>query len=177
MLDSIKVNLKLPYIGSIEGVWKPNRSERQAAWDMYVELATRVTVVHLGPDEGMLREALNSLHSLFSTTREVLKKYGPSVAQVSKKNGVSFAFLAVSILNLRLRPVLAKWHPMLLDYEGKRPQGVSPAEHERAWDKNVELRGILAEVRESLVAYANILAKVAMVPALIGDIPQSNRKA
>jgi len=57
-------------------------------------------------------------------------------------------------------PLLAKWHPMLLDYESTRPPGVSPVAHERAWDKNVELRGILAEVRESLVAYANILASV-----------------
>ncbi len=122
----LKVSLNLPIIGGIEGSWKPNEDERKAAWEMYVELVTRISVAELQPDEGMLRETLASLHTLFGTTRQILRSYGPAVAGtqfedaegplVLGQRGVSFGYLAVAILNAVLRPVLAKWHPLLLDY-------------------------------------------------------------
>ena len=37
-----KVSLSLPYIGGIEGTWQPNEDEKKAAWEMYVELVTRI---------------------------------------------------------------------------------------------------------------------------------------
>jgi hypothetical protein len=44
---------------------------------------------------------------------------------------------------------------------------VSSWAHERQWEKGEELRRILNEVREVLIAYANVLAQVADVPSLI----------
>jgi hypothetical protein len=75
-LKNVKVNLTLPLIGSVEGTWEPNETEKDAAWELYVELITRISVVELKPDEGLLREAMASLYSLFATTRGILKKYG-----------------------------------------------------------------------------------------------------
>jgi len=166
-LTSVKVSLKLPYIGGVEGVWKPDESERKAAWEMYVELITRISVAELKPGEGLLREALSSLYTLFDTTRIILRKYGPSVAQPKGKDKLSFGYLAVAILNAVLRPVLAKWHPLLLDYESTKESSVSPLEHERQWDKNEELRGVLKDVRGVLIEYANLLAQVIDIPSLI----------
>jgi len=164
---SVKVNIKLPYIGGVEGTWEPDESERKAAWEMYVELITRISVAELRPEEGLLREALSSLHTLFDTTRKILRKYGPSIAQPKGKNILSFGYLAVTILNVVLRPVLAKWHPLLLDYENTKETFVSPVEHEQKWDKNEELRKVLNDVRDILIQYANLLAQVANVPSLI----------
>ena len=166
-LTSVKVSLKLPVIGGIEGTWKPDESERDAAWEMYVELITRISVAELKPDEGLLREALSSLYTLFDTTRKILRKYGPSIAQPKGKDDLSFGYLAVAILNVVLRPVLAKWHPLLIDYEGTKKSSVSPLEHERQWDKNEELRQVLNDVRGVLIEYANLLAQVAGVPSMI----------
>jgi len=166
-LTSVKVSLKLPYIGGVEGVWKPDESERNAAWEMYVELITRISVAELKPGEGLLREALSSLYTLFDTTRIILRKYGPSVAQPKGKDKLSFGYLAVAILNAVLRPVLAKWHPLLLDYESTKKSSVSPLEHERQWDKNEELREVLNDVRGVLIEYANLLAQVIDIPSLI----------
>ncbi len=170
-LTSVKVSLKLPYIGGVEGTWEPDESERNAAWEMYVELITRISVAELKPDEGLLREALSSLHTLFDTTRKILRKYGPSIAQPKGKgngNGnLSFGYLAVAVLNVVLRPVLAKWHPLLLDYETTKKSSVSRLEHEKQWDKNEELRRVLNEIRTVLIEYANLLAQVAGVPPLI----------
>jgi hypothetical protein len=66
-----------------------------------------------------------------------------------------------------LRPVLAKWHPLLLDYESTKENTVSPLEHERQWDKNKELWEVLNDVRGVLIKYANLLAQVTDVPSLI----------
>ena len=166
-LASVKVSLKLPFIGGVEGTWEPDESEEKAAWEMYVELITRISVAELKPTEGLLREAFSSLYTLFDTTRKILRKYGPSVAQPKGKGKLSFGYLAVVILNTVLRPVLAKWHPLLLDYESTKESSVSSLEHERQWDKNVELRRILDDVRVVLINYANLLAQVVDVPSLI----------
>lgn len=166
-LTSVKVSLTLPYIGGVEGTWEPDETERNAAWEMYVELITRISVSELKPDEGLLREALSSLYTLFDTTRKILRKYGPSVAQPKGEDGISFGYLAVAILNTVLRPVLAKWHPLLFNYESTKDSTISPLEHERQWEKHEELRQVLNEVRRVLIEYAELLAQVAGVPSLI----------
>jgi len=168
--NSVEVSLNLPFgIGGVKGTWEPDENERTAAWEMYVELVTRISVAELGPEEGLLREALSSLYSLFGTTRAILREKGPSVAQAKGGGKYSFGYLAVIILNQVLRPVLAKWHPLLLDYESRRPVGLSQGEYERAWPRNMELRGVLNEVRGTLGEYAELLAKVAEVPLLPTD--------
>jgi hypothetical protein len=165
-LKSIAVNLKLPKIGEIQGTWEPNDAQRKAAWEMYVELVTRISVNELREGEGLLREALASLHSLFDTTREILKSYGPEVA-FSIKGNISFGYLAVSILNTSLRPLLSKWHPLLMDYENKKTETLSLIEHEKNWDNYEQLKNALEENRQILIEYADILGQVANVPSLI----------
>ena len=166
-LANVKVNLKFPFIGEIEGNWQPDEDERRAAWELYVELVTRVALTQVQPTEGGLRESLSSLHSLFDTARHVLREHGPGVARPKGKGNLSFGYLAVAILNLVLRPVLSRWHPLLLEYEGTRPNGVSTIAHERQWDRNQELRAVLVvQVQRPLAQYADLLAEVAGVPPL-----------
>ena len=166
---NIKVKINLPFIGEIEGSWQPDENDEKAAWELYVELITRISIVHLKSDEGLLREALSSLYSIFATTREILKKYGASIARFKDESSISFGYLAIAVLNTVLRPILAKWHPLLLDYESKKTKDMSLVEHEKLWDKNQELRTELNKVRHILVEYAEILAEVAKVPLLIVD--------
>ena len=166
-LTSVKISLKLPFIGGVEGTWEPDERERNASWEMYVELVTRISVTELKPGEGLLREALSSIYSLFSTTREILRQYGPSVAQPKGDGKLSFGYLAVTILNVALRPVLAKWHPLLLDYESTKEPSLSPVNHESTWDSSGQLRQALNDVRSMLIEFADYLAQVANVPSLI----------
>ncbi|SRR6266851_6702790 len=167
---SVDVSINLPFgLGGVKGTWEPDESERAAAWEMYVELITRISVAELRQEEGLLREALTSLYSLFATTRAILRDKGPSVAVAKGDGDYSFGYLAVIILNRVLRPVLAKWHPLLLDYESRRRSPVSQAQHERAWPQNAEMRGVLDDVRATLSDYADLLAEVAGVPRLPTD--------
>jgi len=168
-LKCVNLSLKLPFIGTLGGTWEPDESEQRAAWEMYVELVTRISVAKLNPNEGLLREALSSLHTLFDTTRKILRRYGPGVARPKGESSWSFGYLAVIILNGVLRPFLSKWHPILVDYENIKESSVSRIEHEQKWDKNEELRQALNDVRGGLVKYANLLADVSNVPSLIID--------
>ena len=165
-LASIKIKLNIPLLGGIESTWTPNDSETKAAWEMYVELVTRISVVELKEDEGTLSEALDSLYSLFETTRNILKKYGPIVAHPLEKNRISFGKLAVTILNYQLRPLLSEWHPKLDLYLQKRDMNVSLIKHEMNWGSNKELRERLRETQEVLKEYSAILAQVAKVDLL-----------
>ncbi|MFN6236143.1 hypothetical protein, partial [Microcystis sp.] len=110
-----KVSVSLPFgIGSAE--WEADPTERRAAWSLYVELVTRIAVEPLEGEEGLLREALNSLYSLFGTTGEILKEAGPDVG--ASRNSVGG--IAIAVLNRGLRRFLAKWHPRLQVWEAKR---------------------------------------------------------
>lgn len=165
-LRKFSVSAKLPFL-EIGGEWEPDDAERKAAWEMYVELVTRISVVELGPDQGILREALNSLYSLFGTTRDILRKYGPSIAKPSEQGSPSFGYIAVAVLNQVLRPVLATWHPRLQAYESTRQESQSIVEHERAWQHADELRAALEATRVELLAYASLLGEVTGAPSLL----------
>lgn len=151
----------------LSGVWVPDEVERDAAWELYVELVTRISVVPIAPGHGVLREALTSLYQLFGVTRDILRKYGPAVARAPKAGEYRFGHLAVWMLNAAIRPVLAEWHPALQRWEAARQTGVSVVEHEGLWEHSEQLRQRLEELRKTLLEYARILATVCDAPALI----------
>jgi hypothetical protein len=167
-IKDVTVTLGLPFgLGGISGSWSPDEEERKAAWEMYVELITRISVQELQPGEGLLSEALASLYTLFGTTRDILRRYGPGVAAPKKGSDLSFGIIAVRVLNEALRPLLARWHPELAHYESLRPAEVSVRDHERGWSRADELRADLNELRAVLRTYAGYLGEVADVPSLL----------
>lgn len=150
-----KVSFSLPWeIGKVEILITD--AAKRAAWELYVELQTRIAVQPLGEDEGLIREGLGSLHSIFGTTREVLRSAGPDVGvKPSSVGGV-----AMRVLNLGLRPFLAKWHPELQAWETLRDPEVSPVDHERNWPKRKSARRELQQLQKRLSRYAKGLEKI-----------------
>lgn len=154
-------------VDTIEGIWEPTECERNAAWDMYVELVTRIPIAQVKPGESSLQVCLSSLYKLFEATREILQKYGPSVARPRSEGQMSFGYLSVKVLDIILRPFLVEWYPLLIDYESTRMGSESAREHERKWARYEELKTGLTEVREALLQYAQLLARASEVPSLI----------
>jgi len=150
--------VSLPFgIGSAE--WQADPTERNAAWSLYIELVTRIAVQELEIDQGTVREAMNSLYSLFGSTREILKAAGPDVGASHDSVGG----IAISVLNNGLRPFLSKWHPFLQTWEAKRPADLSPKDHEENLIEESQIRSELAALRIDLEKYANALAEIAGV--------------
>lgn len=96
-LDSLKINLQF-----LEMEWTPHDADRNAAWDLYVELLTRITTQPLAAETGDEQTALDSIYNLFPLTRDILRKHGAGCGQ--------FAKLAIPVLNQVIRPFTAKWH-------------------------------------------------------------------
>lgn len=71
--------------------------------------------------------------------------------------------IAIAVLNNGLRPFLSRWHPLLQEWEAQKGDGVSPAAHEKAWDREPALRAELEALRKDLEQYANALAEIAGV--------------
>ena len=126
--------------------WKPNKSDEQAAWAMYVEMVTRVVTQPLPPNQGDEATALKSVHSLFETTREVLKEHGGSCNE--------FPAIAVEILNQKVRPFTTKWHSEDLETIFK------------SGSKRADFRDDLEHLQEILCEYTRALAVMANVKDL-----------
>ena len=173
-LRSLKVGLRLG-VFEIGGEWAPDDAEVRAAWEMYVELVTRISVAELKPGEGLLREALTSLYSLFGTTRDILRRYGPAIAKGKHGGTLSFGYIAIAVLNGALRPLLARWHPLLGTYEAQRSPSTPVVAHEAAWERSVELRDELNRVRLVLLDYATLLAEAVGAPSLLLAVNDTSR--
>ena len=128
-------------LGILDAEWKPQDADRSAAWEMYVELLTRITVQPLAEGVGDDETALTSVYSLFPTTREVLRRQG--------RGAMEFAKLAVVILNQKVRPFTAKWH-------GVKKEG-------ELAKRSVEFRSELADLQEVLRVYTQMLGQMAGV--------------
>jgi len=157
-VKATKLSVSLPFgLGQLE--FEPDEAQQRAAWELYVELTTRIAVQPLSPDEGILREALTSLHEIFMVTRDILRRAGPSVA----KGPSSFGAVAIEVLNQGIRPFLTKWHPLLLAYEQKRPSEVPARDYEQAWENAQAFRQELSEFQKQMVIYVDALARIAGV--------------
>ena len=50
--------------------------DRIAAWELYVEMLTRIATQRLPSESGDEKTALEGIHSLFPTTRGILRQHG-----------------------------------------------------------------------------------------------------
>jgi len=126
--------------------WTPEAADRNAAWALYIELLTRIATQPLPIEHGDEKTALDSVYSLFATTREVIRAHGPEC--------INFTKIAIVVLNQVVRPFTAKWHRKSLsgDFED---------ETERAVFRE-ELAALQAELRK----YSRMLADIAGVEDL-----------
>ena len=120
--------------------------DRLAAWELYVEMLTRVATQRLPPESGDEETALKSIYSLFPTTREILRQHGRSAS--------CFARVAIPVLNQVVRPFTAKWHKELLSGSLKNE------------DKCAEFREELEILQVDLRNYNRMLAEIAKVEDL-----------
>ena len=132
--------------GFLEMEFSPSEPDKNAAWDLYIELLTRITTQKLEPGHGDEKTALNSIFSLFGTTREIIKSNG--------KDCIEFTKIAVVILNQKVRPFTAKWHKAFVN-DGFTDQALCE-----------EFRTELEELQNILKIYTKMLADMAGVEDL-----------
>ena len=81
-------------------------TDKDAAWELYIEMLTRIVTQPLPFEVGDEQTALDSIYSLFATTREILRRRG--------RGAINFSMIAIPVLNQVVRPFTAKWHRLSL---------------------------------------------------------------
>ena len=140
-LEKVRLNLK-----AVQLEVSFQEADKDAAWDLYVEMLTRIVTQPLSPESGDERAALESVYSLAPATREILRHHGRASIQFSK--------VAVPVLNQIVRPFTAKWHK----------QSLAGAFDDA--DKCKEFRMDLMSLQEDLRNYNHLLAETAGVEDL-----------
>jgi len=115
------LKLTLPFL---ETEWRPQDPDRDAAWELYVELLTRIATQKLAEEHGDEKTALESVYRLFGVTREILRRQG--------KYCTEFAKVAIPVLNQMVRPFTAKWHRISLQNGFADPARCQEFRHELA---------------------------------------------
>ena len=123
-----------------------NENDRDAAWELYIEMLTRIVTQPLPAGSGDERAALDSVYSLFPTTRAILRRQG--------RNALQFSKVAIPVLNQVVRPFTAKWH-------GESLAGAFDDPARRAL-----FRAELELLQEDLWNYNRLLANIAGVEDL-----------
>jgi len=132
--------------GFLEMEWSPSEPDKKASWDLYIELLTRVSTQKLDVNYGDEKTALDSLYSLFETTRGIIKEHG--------KDCIEFTKLAVVVLNQKIRPFTQKWHRIAISEDFNNPEICT------------EFRNELEELQRDLHIYTQMLAQMAGVEDL-----------
>ncbi len=129
--------------GFLEMEWQPQDEDKAAAWELYVELLTRIATQPLPDTDGDEQTALDSVYSLFDTTRGIIKHHGRGCMEFSK--------IAIVVLNQVVRPFTARWHKRSIDKAFADPHQCR------------EFRNELAQLQEVLIHYTRMLGNMAGV--------------
>jgi hypothetical protein len=140
-------------VGFADMEFAPSNQDRHAAWQLYVELLTRIATQPLDARHGDEKTALESIRSLFPLTRQILKDSGPDC--------LAFTRLSIVVLNQIIRPFTAEWHGRLLAGDLDDPEGLQAFRHaleplQADLRRYTQMLAEMAGVEEDLLALASL---------------------
>ncbi|MEM7394278.1 MAG: hypothetical protein AAF492_18215, partial [Verrucomicrobiota bacterium] len=125
--------------------WAPTEEDKSAAWEIYIQLSSRITIQTMSSDQGDDKTALTSVYKLFPLAREIFARHG--------RRSSNLATLVLTFLNQRVRDFTTHWHGKVTDDEN-----LFDHDHEHE-----NFRTELERVRKSCVRLAKALADIAEV--------------
>lgn len=140
-IKGLQINTKF-----LNAEWNLVDQDKEAAWELYVEMLTRIVTQPLSAEHGDEETALKSIYDMFPITREILRRRG--------RHCIEFTKIAIPFLNQKVRPFTAKWHKL----------SIANAFQER--EKCAVFRDELASLQEDLQKYSRLLADIAEVEDL-----------
>jgi hypothetical protein len=167
-LNMENVEVKVPLVGLTMKL-KVSEANRLVGWKIFVEAATRVSTQPLGSNEGIVREALQSLYKLFDIVRTELKSATATKRPIERDENTVQTY-ALRMLNDALRPMLSRWHPRLSKWEETKLP-------EADWPLAVYCRDDLESTRKIILAYTWGLGKILKMADLEQLLPPEPRGA
>lgn len=133
---------------------RPNMTDRQVAYAIWVELSTRKIGLPVNLDDDVVAEIYDSWYQYFGVTRELIKTV--PVSRVSDPSTRRIIQLSIDILNEGLRPHLTKWQARFRRwYEAKLGSALdlAPQEAQAQYPHFAEMSAELRAINDKLIAY------------------------
>ena len=149
-------------IGDTTVSFKPNRTDRQIAYAIWVELSTRKVGLAIDPEHDVIDEVYDSWYSFFGVTRDLIKEI--PAHKLKSKGTRAIVRASVQVLNEGLRPHLTQWQARyrrwyetkLKDDDFREPQLV-----QQDFPKYDELVKDLLEINAKLIEYRRAMYELA----------------
>lgn len=141
-------------VGPSKITFKPNYTDRQVAYQVWVELSTRKIGLEIDPEHDVIAEVYDSWHAFFGVTRELIKSI--PVNKVSRESTKKVVNLSIDVLNLGIRPHLTRWQARFRTWYERQLASQAdkePQEIQRMFPAYEELRADLIEVNRRLISY------------------------
>ena len=143
-------------LGNQKVILRPNETDRQIAYKIWVELSTRKIGIPVDLEDDVISEVYDSWYDFFAVTRELLKDV--PVSKFRRKDTEKIIRLSVDVLNTGLRPHLTKWqarfrhwHSQVLNDEQRLVK--SPQETQKEFPDYETIKRDLEAVNKQLVNY------------------------
>jgi hypothetical protein len=147
-------------VGNAKLRFKPNLTDRQVAYAVWIELSTRKIGLPIDFEHDIIYEIYDSWYNFFTVTRDLLK--GIPVGQVKNQSTQAIIKLSIEVLNEGLRPHLTRWQARFRRWYERELKKTDVSDAEAVIDPQDiqsrfplygELRGDMERVNQSLIRY------------------------
>lgn len=147
-------------VGSSKFRFKPNSTDKQIAYAIWVELSTRKIGLPIDFENDVIAEVYDSWFNFFSVTRELVKSV--PVNQVKRDSTQAIIKLSIQVLNEGLRPHLTHWQARFRRWyereltkreEGESSSDLDPQEIQAKFPRYKELVEDMQRVNGALIRY------------------------
>lgn len=146
---------------------RPNMTDRQVAYAVWVELSTRKIGLPIDFEHDIIAEIYDSWYNFFSVTRDLVKSI--PVNKVHHDSTQKIIKLSIQILNEGLRPHLTQWQARFrrwydneLEKKGEDGLVVDPQEIQRSFPRFAELTADMSGVNERLINYRQVMRRLVL---------------
>ena len=162
-------------IGQSKVTLRPNHSDVQIAYKLWVEVSTRKIGLPIDLEHDVIAEIYDSWYQFFQVTRELIKDI-PARKIRGSESTEKLVDVAVDVLNKGLRPHLTTWQARFRrwyerELQHDRSAELAPQDLQKAFPKYQELTTDLLTVNQGLIQYRSILRTIAMGPYGSADPP------
>lgn len=119
-------------VGKSKLRFKPNATDRQVAYAIWVELSTRKIGLPIDFDNDVIAEIYDSWYNFFSVTRELVKSV--PATKVRRDSTQAIIKLSIEVLNEGLRPHLTHWQARFRHWYERELKKYDEADSEEVLD-------------------------------------------
>lgn len=156
-------------VGTSKFRFKPNLTDRQVAYAVWVELSTRKIGLELDFEHDVIADIYDSWYGFFAVTRDLIKTI--PATQVKRDGTQAIIMLSIEVLNQGLRPHLTFWQARFrrwYDHELKQVdnrseyESLDPQQIQRQYPRYDELKVDMERVNKALIRYRNKMYELVM---------------